>query len=141
VGHDGKSRSNLIGVGGAVDADVVCAGESSSGVQEARVNINKSLPTSLPDNGGPAFIEHGDLRFLLIAGGALVDTERAVEWRKVIVEAKRADAEALAIDGIVLPDDVPAIGVDADAWPELVSGQTAERILAALGQKSLRPCQ
>ena len=141
VGHDGESRRNLIGVGGAVDADVVRAGESSSGVEEARVNINKSLPASLPDNGSSAFIEHGHLRLLLIAGGALVDTERAVEWRKIIVEAKGADAEALAIDGIVLPDDVPAIGVDADARPELVSGQTAERVLAALGRKSLRPCQ
>ena len=43
------------------------------------IAAGESLPASLPDNGRPAVAERRDLGFLLVASGALVDPERAVE--------------------------------------------------------------
>ena len=102
--------------------------------QETGINMLEAGLAPLPDKRRAAIIEHGHAGIFLIARTDDIDAKRAERARVSRIQPASANAPAIAVRGVVLPDHDAIGGSHGHVRKHLVAQKRAhDGILGALG--------
>ena len=125
IGQERNGRIDLK-IRGGVDLHIAGHPQIAAG-KKTGVDMLEAERTALPDKCRAAAVQQGYLRVFLIARALLIDPETGQRGRKSAVQLDCADAEAVAIRDVVLPDQITAGGAEAQGRVDLISRQISGR--------------